>query len=116
FEREAGARTVSFHLGTAASTIDLDRELSADAMADVERAANRVVWEDREIGVRFVSESEAAELPLRKDPARSGELRIVEIPEYDLSACGGTHVGRTGAIGVIVLSAFERFKGGVRVE
>ena len=39
FERETGARTVSFHLGTSASTIDLDKELPADQIARVEDAA-----------------------------------------------------------------------------
>jgi alanyl-tRNA synthetase len=116
FEREAGAKTVSFHLGAATSTIDLDRELSADQVADVEEAVNRVLWEDREVFVKFVSAQEAATLPLRKDPAREGDLRIVDIDEYDLSACGGTHVSRTGAIGVVAIAGVERFKGGVRVE
>lgn len=116
FEREAGARTVSFHLGTSASTIDLDKELAADQITSVEDAVNRVLWEDREVCVKFVTAAEAAKLPLRKDPAREGELRIVEIKDYDLSACGGTHVQRTGAIGIIAISGVERFKGGLRVE
>ena len=89
-------RTVSFHLGTSASTIDLDKELSADQIARVEDAANRVLWEDREVCVKFVTAAEAAKLPLRKDPAREGELRIIEIKDYDLSACGGTHVQSDG--------------------
>ena len=116
FEHEAGAKTVSFHLGASASTIDLHKELSAEQIARVEDAANRVLWEDREVCVRFVTASEAAKLPLRKEPAREGELRLIEIKDYDLSACGGTHVGRTGAIGMIAVSGFERFKGGLRVE
>src|ERR687898_846229 len=116
FEREAGAKTVSFHLGTSASTIDLDKELQADQIARVEDIVNGVLWEDREVCVKFVTAHEAAKLPLRKEPAREGELRIIEIKDYDLSACGGTHVDRTGAIGIIVLSAYERFKGGLRVE
>jgi alanyl-tRNA synthetase len=116
FEREAGARTVSFHLGTSVSTIDLDKELAADQIARVEDAVNAVLWEDREVCVRFVTAAEAAKLPLRKDPTREGELRIIEIKDYDLSACGGTHVTRTGAIGVIAISGVERFKGGLRVE
>ncbi len=116
FEREASARTVSFHLGTSASTIDLDKEVTADQIARVEDSVNAVVWEDREVCVRFVTASEAATLPLRKDPAREGELRIVEIKDYDLSACGGTHVCRTGAVGVIAVAGAERFKGGSRVE
>jgi alanyl-tRNA synthetase len=116
FDREAGAKTVSFHLGTTASTIDLDKELPADQIARVEDIVNKVLWEDREVCVKFVTASEAAKLPLRKEPARDGELRIIDIKDYDLSACGGTHVRRTGAIGVIAISGVERFKGGLRVE
>jgi alanyl-tRNA synthetase len=116
FERETGAKTVSFHLGTSASTIDLDKELPADQITRVEDAANGILWEDREVCVKFVTAHEAAKLPLRKDPVREGELRIVDIKDYDLSACGGTHVKRTGAIGVIAIAGVERFKGGLRVE
>lgn len=116
FEREHGARTVSFHLGTTASTIDLDRELAAEQINAAELSANSVIWEDRAVAVKFVTAAEAAKLPLRKDPARSGDLRIVEIADYDLSACGGTHVCRTGAIGMMAILGSERFKGGVRVE
>jgi alanyl-tRNA synthetase len=116
FERAAGARTVSFHLGTETSTIDLDREVGAELVAAVEEAVNEVLWEDREVCVKFVTAGEAAKLPLRKDPARTGDLRIIEIKEFDLSACGGTHVRRTGGIGLIAIRGFERFKGGLRVE
>jgi alanyl-tRNA synthetase len=116
FEREVGAKTVSFHLGTATSTIDLDREVAADRLAAVEETVNKVLWEDREVCIRFVSASEAAKLPLRKDPGRGGDLRIIEIKDFDLSACGGTHVRRTGAVGMIAVRGFERFKGGLRVE
>jgi alanyl-tRNA synthetase len=109
------APTVSFHLGGDASTIDLGAVVS---LADVERAvdeANRIVWEDRPVAVRFASEAEAKALPLRKEPARHGELRLIDVPDFDLSACGGTHVARTGAIGLIAVTATEKFKGGLRL-
>ena len=102
-------------MGTELSTIDLAREASA---AEVDRAideANLVVWEDREVSVRFVSADEAARLPLRKEPVRAGTLRLVEIRDYDLSACGGTHVSRTGAIGMVAVTSAERFRGGSRI-
>src|SRR5262245_48595349 len=108
FERETGARTVSFHLGTSASTIDLDKELTTDQIARVEDAVNAVRWQDRAVCVKFVTAAEAANLPLRKDPTREGERRIIEIQDYDLSACGGTHTRSTGAIGVIAISGVER--------
>jgi alanyl-tRNA synthetase len=110
-----GAATVSFHLGGDTSTIDLGAVVDP---AGVERAvdeANRIVWEDREVTVRFASEDEAKGLSLRKESARQGELRLIDVPHFDLSACGGTHVARTGAIGLIAVTATEKFKGGLRV-
>ena len=116
FDRVYAARTVSFHLGTASSTIDLARELSREEIAFAETEANRIVWEDRPVTIRFVSAEEAAALPLRREPTREGTLRLIDIAGFDLSACGGTHVARTGAIGVIAIGALERFKDGQRVE
>ena len=63
-----------------------------------------------------MSAEEAAALPLRKETGRSGTLRLVEVTDFDLSACGGTHVARTGGIGVIAVIGWEKFKGGTRVE
>ena len=116
FDRVASARTESFHLGSGSSTIDLNRTVGP---ADVERAeaeANRIVWEDRPVHVRFATAEEAARLPLRKESLRTGTLRLIEVPEFDVSACGGTHVARTGAIGSIVVASSERFRSGTRIE
>ena len=115
FDRLLDNRTMSFHMGVESSTIDLAREASAN---DIDRAldeANHVVWEDRAVSVRFVSREEAARLPLRKEPGRDGTLRLVEVSDFDLSACGGTHVSRTGAIGMIAVLNAERFRGGTRL-
>lgn len=116
FDRLVGVRTVSFHLGTDASTIDLAREVTSSELDRAESEANVVVWDDRPVTVRFVSSEEAAQLSLRKEPVREGTLRLVEIPDFDLSACGGTHVPRTGVVGVVAVSGVERFKGGSRVS
>jgi alanyl-tRNA synthetase len=116
FDRLLNARTASFHLGSVTSTIDLARETSASEIDRAELEANRIVWDDRPVSIRFVDEAEAAQLPLRKEPIREGLLRIVEVADFDLSACGGTHVSRTGAIGIIAVSGWERFRGGTRVE
>ncbi len=116
FDRLFGIRTVSFHMGAIASTIDLAREATAVEIAAAETEANRIVWEDRPVGIRYATADEAARMPLRKESVRSGTLRLVDVEGFDLSACGGTHVARTGAIGVIAVASWERFKGGQRLE
>lgn len=116
FERTCGARTESFHLGSTSCTIDLAREVTPAEIAAAEVAACDVVFENRPVTVRFVTEAEAAALPLRKDPSRTGTLRLIEIEDFDLSACGGTHVPATGRVGVIAVAGWERFKGGSRIE
>jgi alanyl-tRNA synthetase len=116
FVRTARVATVSFHLGATVSTIDLAREVTPAEIAAAEDAANAVIQEDRPVTIRFVSGEEAAALPLRKEPKRAGELRLIDIADWDLSACGGTHVNHTGEIGPIAVRGWERFKGGTRLE
>jgi alanyl-tRNA synthetase len=116
FDHLHHARTVGFHLGADVSTVDLSRDLKAEAVDAAEDEANRIVWEDRPVAVRFATAEEAAALPLRKEPEREGTLRLIDVADYDLSACGGTHVARTGEIGAIQVLSWERFRGGVRLE
>ena len=116
YDRLFGVRTDSFHLGVSSATIDLAREMSATEIGAAEHEANRIVWEDRPVAIRFASPDEAASLPLRKESQRTGPLRLIEIENFDLSACGGTHVARTGAIGVIATARWEKFRGGTRIE
>jgi alanyl-tRNA synthetase len=115
FDALFGARTESFHLGADAATIDLGKELTPGQIERAEDDANRIVWEDHPVTIAFVDAADAAAMPLRKETARSGTLRLVDVDGYDLSACGGTHVARTGAIGIIAITGWERFKGGLRV-
>jgi alanyl-tRNA synthetase len=115
FARLFDVRTESFHMGADYSTIDLAREMSPGEIVRAEDEANRIVWEDRPVSIRFASADEAASLGLRKESKRAGTLRLIEVEGFDLSACGGTHVSRTGAIGVIAVSAAERFRGGSRI-
>lgn len=116
FDRLFGVRTESFHMGTLSATIDLAREVSAKQVATAEDEANRVVWEDRPVAIRFATAEEAAKMPLRKESIRTGPLRLIDVENFDLSACGGTHVARTGGIGVIAVGGAEKFRGGARVE
>jgi len=115
FEDAGAGRTVGFHLGHDASTIDLDRQVLWAEIEGAVDTANRIVWDDRPVSVRFVTDGEASTLPLRKPPTREGTLRLIDVSGFDLSACGGTHVARTGAIGMIAVMAAEKFKGGSRI-
>jgi alanyl-tRNA synthetase len=118
FDRLFGMRTVSFHLGVEYSSIDLDTPgLTAAQVEAAERVVNEVVVEDRPVEIRFVTRAQAGSLGLRKDPvAERDELRIIDIEDFDRSACGGTHVRRTGQIGCVLLRKTEKVRHGWRVE
>jgi alanyl-tRNA synthetase len=111
------APTRSFRVLEASCQIDV--ELNNPTTEVIERAvelANNVIWEDRAIAIRNVTSGEAAELPLRKEPAREGDLRLIEIDGFDLTPCGGTHAYRTGEVGMIAVRSWERAKGLTRIE
>ena len=111
------APTKSFRVLEA--TCEIDVELNNPTTEVIERAvelANNVVWEDRGITIHNVTSDEAAEMPLRKQPAREGELRLIEIEGFDLTPCGGTHAYRTGEVGMIAMRSWERAKGLTRIE
>ena len=115
-DQVCGVRTESFHLGAGSSTIDLARELTLAEIVEAEDLANRVIWEDRPVTISFVDAEDTSALQLRKESARTGTLRIIEVEHFDVSACGGTHVARTGAIGIVAISGWERLRGGTRLE
>jgi alanyl-tRNA synthetase len=116
FDRLHRARTVGFHLGAVLSTLDLDKVLGAESLAAAEAEANRIVWEGRPVSIRFATPEEAAAMTFRKEPTRSGPLRVIEVEGYDISACGGTHVARAGQVGIVALRSWEKFRGGMRLE
>lgn len=110
--------TVSFHMGEESCTIDLETTgLSAAQAQKAELLANEVIAEDRPVRIRFVRLEEARQLGLRKlPPKQTGDLRLIDITNFDLTACGGTHVRATGQIASILLRKIEKVKQGVRVE
>ena len=78
--------------------------------------ANQIIWDNRSMTIRQVTPDEAAVLPLRKEPSREGELRVIEIADFDLTPCGGTHAKSTGEVGVIAVGSWERAKGLTRIQ
>jgi alanyl-tRNA synthetase len=110
--------TASFHMGSDSCSIDLDtRSLSTAQVESAEALANEVVTDNRTVEIRFASQEEARGLGLRKMPViEKDELRLIDIQDFDLTACGGTHVASTGQIGCILLRKTEKVKQGWRVE
>jgi alanyl-tRNA synthetase len=118
FEKLYDFATVSFHMGDESCTIDLATEIiSPKQLLAAERLANEVIAEDRPVEIRFATPDEARTMGVRKiPPAEREKLRLIDIRDFDLNACGGTHVGSTGQIGSILLRKTEKVKQGVRVE
>ncbi len=118
FIRLHNLHTISFHMAHDYCSIDLDTPtLTKDQVESAERRANEIILENRVVDVRFVTRDEAGRLGLRKIPvADRDELRIIDIRDFDLSACGGTHVNQTGQIGCILLRKAEKTGQGWRVE
>jgi alanyl-tRNA synthetase len=121
FARELDALTVSFHLGESVSTIDLSSaNIAHHSLERIERIANEIIAEDRTVTIRTVERSEAEKLlaagQLRKLPDRETPIRLIEIADCDLNACGGTHVRSTGQIGTLLIRGTERVSRGMRIE
>ena len=110
--------TVSFHMADDYCSIDLDTPtLSKEQAESAERMANEIILENRPVDIRFVSRAEAERLGLRKlPPTERDELRIIDIHNFDLTACGGTHVSHTGQIASVLLRKTEKVRQGWRVE
>ena len=116
FEELFNLKTVSFHLGPDSATIDLAGDPGDAELVAAESRTNEIIWEDRPVDARFVTAEELARLPLRKPPAVAGPVRVVAVPDFDYSACGGTHPRSTGAVGIVHIRRRERRGQDTRVE
>ena len=114
FLKVAEIDTLSFHMGEEYSTVDLGVEiLLDDVVLEVENMANEIVLQDRPVKIQIFDREELEGMPLRKpvSPKVRGPVRVVEIEGFDLSACGGFHVSRTGQIGCVKIIDWEKVKG-----
>ncbi len=117
FIHVAQARTLSFHMGSEISTIDIElAQPSADTMQEAQILATDIVFGNRPVNILTTDRDSLSALGVRKESQREGEIRVIDIDGFDRSPCGGTHVRQTGEIGLVFVSGFERYKGGTRVE
>lgn len=115
-EDRHGYRTTSFHLGQERVSIDLHKaSIDRETLRQVELEANRIISRHLPIRTRWVNEDQLAQLDLRKPPAVSGDIRLVEMDGIDLNACGGTHPDNTAGIGLLKIIGTEKAKGGTRL-
>lgn len=103
--------TSSFHMGEKYCTIDIATpSISKEKIKEAESLANKIVMQNIPVKKYFVTKEQLEKLPLRKKHDVNGKIRIVEIPNFDISMCGGTHVDYTGEIGIINILKYERVK------
>jgi len=105
-------------MGVDTCSIDLDAKILTSAQVEAaEKLANNVIMEDRPVAIRFATQEEVRGLVLRKlPPVERDKLRLIDVHDFDLTACGGTHVSATGQIGCILLRKIEKVRQGWRVE
>lgn len=113
--RRLGLHNVGFHLGQREVTLDFDGEIGEALLAEIELEANEAVWKDLPVTASWPDPDELQSLDYRSKKELCGPVRIVTVPGYDICACCGTHLPRTGMVGAIRLSCGQRYKGGTRV-
>lgn len=113
--RRYGYDNVGFHMGELEVTVDVNGPLTMEQLEELEREANGMVYENLPVNQLYPTEEELHTMEYRSKKELSGQIRIVEIPGCDTCACCGTHVERTGEIGIIKVLGMINYKGGVRL-
>jgi len=93
--------------------------VSRGALTEIEDEVNSVLQEDRVVETSVMSMDEARRLgAMMLFGEKYGDrVRVVDMGDYSRELCGGTHVGRTGEIGMVkVLSEGSVGSGVRRVE
>lgn len=111
-----GCDNVGFHMGKEIITIDLNTKIPDADLPWLEEKANEAIWTNAPVGIRYPSKEELDALEYRSKKELEGQVRIVNVGEYDCCACCGTHVKLAGEIGQIKIIGAQNYKGGTRLE
>lgn len=105
--------TRSVSLTSPVCTLDLAGEPDEDDLRDAEDIVTDAVYAGFNIRAFEVEESDVDHYPLRRPPKVSGTIRLVQMGEWEISACGGTHLRSSTEAGPIKILRSERVKGGL---
>ena len=111
-----GYHNVGFHMGSDVVTIDFDGPIPVEALQEIENTVNAGIWADFSVKCWYPAEEELQNVPYRRKKDLPWPVRIVEFPDFDICACCGTQVKRTGEIGLVKLLSCVKFHEGVRIE
>ena len=107
---------VGFHMGADVVTIDFNADISWDELMEIEQLANLYIYEDHPIDIQFYRGAELDKVEYRSKKPLEGDVRIVSFPGADCCACCGTHVVRSGQVGLVKFLSVQKFRDGVRIE
>ncbi len=110
-----GLDNVGFHLGSDEVTLDFNAVLTRQQLDLAEEKANEIVYKNAPVLCYYPNEKDLEKMDYRSKKELEGEIRIVEIKDYDKCACCAPHVATTGEVGIIKLAHFEKHKGGTRI-
>lgn len=110
-----GVDNVGFHMSERFLTVDWNGRLEADQLRLIERLANEAVYRNVPVKTEYPSPEKLEALSYRSKKKLTGAVRIVTVEGYDVCACCGTHVARTGEIGAVKLLGWQNYKGGTRI-
>ena len=111
-----GCDNVGFHMGAETVTIDFNAEIPWEELMEIEAAANRYIYENHAIDIQFHRGAELDAIDYRSKKPLEGDVRIVAFPGADCCACCGTHVERSGQVGIVKFLSVQKFREGVRIE
>lgn len=93
------------------------KRVSEEELREIERLANRIVMENRKVTWEWLPRTEAEMkygFRLYQGGVVPGRvIRVLKIEDWDVQACGGTHLPNTGLIGPIKILRTERIQDGV---
>ena len=118
--RQLNGHTIGLHLGHDDSSIDVElpdgrTNITLEEMRALEDEVNFHIQNDEPISCYFPGDDEISSIPLRKAPAVSKHVRVVQIGDWEYCACGGTHPSSTGEIALVKIIDARPSRGKMRL-